>query len=485
MGFVTDVLKRIANSESNPITAYMNLYAESRVEMRKIPKSITMVRGFITPQDIANTAKTDLKSEFCCWDRAVGVYPPELDWSVWELFYSLISNNPSGFVKVFNVDNVDLCLDSSFVEYLTTQYNTEDSREFGFTLLDKYFLNKVSTAYDFDLMYNFMRNTLIDLIKGPHGWMFTSHVQKALDNELNGYAPRYESPDDMVYVYDNAFLGCIIMFLVYRYNEVIMRGNYKESKIDTTFRFTQLMSSLKTNGSDILENSMVISQMFNDVAMIKDPMFSYGIKRHLLTNLGKLYHELKWKPVTGIQTPVENGRREFMRYGDTIEIYKLLLLNPSLNKRQQKNNEVPVNDSCKVTIAESMVIMKEYANARDVMNLTLNAEAAIEYYKDSLGVTIMRTDAERINRLARKVDLCRIQFENMSNQWNKLDATNFAHDILNEIDDAMGKTTNKDSIIALQAIRNDLLQVMVYGRNIDIKKQRNTIYINYPKGYGG
>ena len=45
MGFVTDVLKRIANSESTPITAYMNLYAESRVEMRKIPKSITMVRG--------------------------------------------------------------------------------------------------------------------------------------------------------------------------------------------------------------------------------------------------------------------------------------------------------------------------------------------------------------------------------------------------------------------------------------------------------
>jgi hypothetical protein len=106
----------------------------------------------------------------------------------------------------------------------------------------------------------------------------------------------------------------------------------------------------------------------------------------------------------------------------------------------------------------------------------LIAESIFDMFKKS--------DSKKIIELAREVDQIAVEFEFMYDQYSKSDAMHRAYDCLDRIDKKMNKADTDEMHDALDGIRSKLLEIIKKNRNRNIKKQRMTINIDYPKGYG-
>ena len=93
------------------------------------------------------------------------------------------------------------------------------------------------------------------------------------------------------------------------------------------------------------------------------------------------------------------------------------------------------------------------------------------------------TETEKINEFARKVDKVAIAFESMANQWEKEDAFNLAHDVLDGVDKELHSATNESYILSLNNIRKDLSELMEAGRKNNVQLKRTQIVIAVPAGY--
>jgi hypothetical protein len=117
-------------------------------------------------------------------------------------------------------------------------------------------------------------------------------------------------------------------------------------------------------------------------------------------------------------------------------------------------------------IGECVILEKE----------NLIAESIFDMFKKS--------DSKKIIELAREVDQIAVEFEFMYDQYSKSDAMHRAYDCLDRIDKKMNRADTDEMHDALDGIRSKLLEIIKKNRNRNIKKQRMTINIDYPKGYG-
>ncbi|MFW6001975.1 MAG: hypothetical protein ACOCQD_01400 [archaeon] len=107
---------------------------------------------------------------------------------------------------------------------------------------------------------------------------------------------------------------------------------------------------------------------------------------------------------------------------------------------------------------------------------TLIAESIFDIFK--------KADSKKIIELAREVDQIAVEFEFMYDQYSKSDAMHRAYDCLDRVDKQIRTANSDDLQKALTGIRAKLLDIIKENRNRDIRKQRMTINIEYPKGYG-
>lgn len=461
---------------NDPIVTYMKGYAQSRIEeTKKIPKLVRLVKGILSKEEIDRSLVKSDMSEQPVWDRAVVSYT-HTKYSVADSYARMVEalwqDDQEGFVEA--VANRDYYLDSSFVEHLNNEYNGE-LQEVGYEMLDKFFISKVAEANDLDNMYNYMQNLFIGMVNGVHGRIIKDQI-----NEVTSERSWKEG------IYNDGFLGIVGLYIMYRYNDGVLKGNIYEDQIDPSIRFMQFLSNISCGFIENVSNVTMFSRMMFDICGIKDVVF-INILREIVISLvsNTINHERVNKSViTEIGKSNSKYRENLSLLEISLNVKPLDYLQKKL-REEEKSNKSNDRGFMSTLEKESLGITRSHYNARELMKVTANINTGIEYMAETMGITIMRTDAEKVNNLARKVDLVAIQFESMTNQWNKTDAVNYAWDVIGEIDDAMAKTTNKDTMIALQAIRSQLLQEMARGKEKDIRKMRTTINISYPKGYGG
>lgn len=104
--------------------------------------------------------------------------------------------------------------------------------------------------------------------------------------------------------------------------------------------------------------------------------------------------------------------------------------------------------------------------------------------QESIFSKFKKRDSKKIIKFAREVDQIAVEFEFMYDQYSKSDAMNRAYDCLDRIDKAMSKADTNELHNTLNDIRSNLLDLIKKNRKRNIKKQRTTINIEYPEGYG-
>lgn len=130
-------------------------------------------------------------------------------------------------------------------------------------------------------------------------------------------------------------------------------------------------------------------------------------------------------------------------------------------------------------------ITKNSFKSRDVMlaSLRIQGYKLNDLYSEFLGIDINMTETEKLNDFARKVDKVAIAFESMANQWEKEDAFNLAHDVLDAIDKERDGAKNESYLLSLDNIRKDLNELMEAGRKNNVQLKRTQIVIATPQGY--
>lgn len=469
---------------NNPSIKYLRGYISSRAILKKLPDTISIVKGMISKVDLdkslQDTSEININS---IWNRAVSIYHNKVKSSYKgkRIVISLFNDDVKQFVD--DAKDKAIFVDEAFLNYIATTYHEDgDSMEMGYNLLDKFFLDKVINSYRLDTTYYYMQNILIGILQSPRSYFLQDLMRHdAGDNYLDGYRQ-----EDKLKEFTLAILS---VYIDYCYNEAILRGNLEMDRIDPGYRFIQVLENLYISKLGMLRDNLnTLDELAYSVCNIKDPVFLLLIKSILEDDMryggfGGATKDMAIRMASNLRT-----------YAKNTNLKNILINNKPVDYIQKKSDERErrwndgVDDNafvCMTVESESLHIMKNEVSARDLMRLSFVPNRAVTFYKENVGIQITRTDAEMINNLSRKVDLCSIQFENMSNQWNKEDAFNYAYDILNEIDDAAAKTKNKDTMLAIQAVRNNLTNAMTMARKKDIKKMRTTINISYPKGYGG
>lgn len=480
----------------NKCAIYMKEYAQSRIaETRKVPSTVRLIKGIIKPKEIEKYLLGGDTGSTPVWEKAIGYYfNADMD-DTWrggpytKLIHSLWNNNATDFVEIFTNEG-RYFLDAGFVEYLSNEY-TGELTESGYEMLDKFFLSKVALTKDLDTAFNFMQNILIGIVNGPFGYILKDTIRN-IGNADNRYGNQVgEKENERV---NEPILGLIGLYITFRYNEAILRGNYADDMIEPSYRLFQILKSFSTKVADASFDTENYVGMVFDLCGIQDSVFITSFRR--LVNRAILWRGREWSSNAAL-----NGNIVKNKFNDIEKLEKPLSLieiflnakpieflqrkEKGINKYERRINEDNTDTTFMTALeGESLGLMKNNLMARDLMLITANINKGIKYLKESVGIKIMRTDAEIINRISRKIDLVSIEFECMSNQWNKMDAMNHAYDVVQEIDDYAAKTTNKDTMLALQSLRGQLLNIILEARGKDIKKLRTTINITYPKGYG-
>lgn len=463
------------------IKAYFNTKDKNCIK----PNYIGIIDGLLSRKDVDETLGSN-PEDTGIWDRAVGIYMSNT-YDTYRLVQSIYDNDVDGFVKSFEdgKDAVEVYVDKVFIEYVVNNYSDPSGREIGYGLLDKYLLNKIATFYDLDLMYSYMQNTLIDLYNNPNSQI----IFNGLDPHRGQYQMNINYLGDIGYQNtqrkDN-ILKIVGFYLQYCFNESIIRQNINFEKVSPGFRFMQVLSNiyLDRTGNNIYNPN--VNSLFFDVCGIRDICFIIKIKACLF----QIYESMAERN-SGIRNELLKVKDEHMKFINRRSLKGVLINQKPANYIQNKkmandgidSGNVNERPELFVTVQESLCITKKCFAPRDVTK-ALSSDNGLSYFAETVGIQITRTDAEKVRNISRRIDVCLIQFENMSNQWNKVDAMNYAHDILNDIDDMQLVTTNKDTMLALEALKSQLLTAMADARKIDIKKLRTNIVINYPAGYG-
>lgn len=463
-------------SDSNNQSKYIREYFNSKSGIKRLPKHIYIIDGLISKNEVL----ASLKSNETIWDRAIAIYPSNT-WDINVIYTAVFNNDVSRFVRAFEdgVESTDIYIDKCFVEYLVNNYSDEAGLQLGYDLLDKYLFNKIALYYDLDNMFAYMQNIMVDLYNNP----LSHQILQAISLDL---------PD---WTHDKEYSGnkkrrakeFVSLFILYSFNEVILRGNLNLERTAPGYRCMQIIENIYLDWSAyIYKHNM--NSLFFDICGIKDVVFLIKTKEIML----KLCDNYAYNN-SGLSMQYDTIAKDINQFMNRRSLKKVFLNQKPANykvdvgRRLEEKCITGINNDTETElftlVKESLCITKREMPARDVMFVT-SRSGAISYFSEVVGIQLTKTEAEKVRGIARRIDMALIQFENMSNQWNKVDAMNYAHDILNDIDDLMYITTNKDTMLALESLRGELYRAMVNARSKDIKKMRTNIVINYPAGYG-
>ena len=378
-------------------------------------------------------------------------------------------------------------IDTTYIDAISTTYKGDEIN----TIFAQQVMNKVASREFKNTFNDYVGNVFMELVEvleeanisipDVSKYEYTGKINKDPNWKLLNYDINKRGIDICEFSSNTLIVYIASLYAYYIANRDLVDG-LLPSTFDYKIKFKSFLHTFKmiTSKLNKFENLNII----HDMLEIDDTVF-YGLLSMGLTNIHNSKEDksamFKFGGKLNTDAP----------YGNKTDLSGVYSGDEYPSERMLSPKVLPdTMYSDKGLIAES--VMKQN-------NLSLNSDASTmsklfiecgvskvrEYFSELMNIRITRTDAEKINYLARKVDRCLILFENMSNVWNKMDAMDFAYDILNEIDEIYLKSTDKNFLLALDSIRKTLTDGMVDCRKKDIKKLRTTINIVYPQGYEG
>lgn len=255
--------------------------------------------------------------------------------------------------------------------------------------------------------------------------------------------------------YNNKFLKLLDLTIMWYINYKIVKQNVLEK--DIFYRIDKLLRIMdRVRG---FNKSYYFKMMFSgDIDIKEDSLMDVMFNRIYLENLNNNPYEkkdIKYKPM-------------YLKRNDETILH-------SDGTSSNKNNLISEAPLISFDVDSSDVI-KFISECAILGQDTLISESIFDVFKKS--------DTKKIIELAREVDQIAVEFEFMYDQYSKSDAMHRAYDCLDRIDKQMRKADTEDLQKALSGIRSKLLDIIKENRNKNIKKQRMSINIEYPKGYG-
>lgn len=495
------------SSEKNRIEKYdkarkvIRGYFDSRKEHTRnnIPATIYLVDGMVDKKLIEDSRNGLLEDTDRLGDKAISFYGAVDRYD--DLFLvSVARDKRSDFVK--NVMESNIYIDKDFLIYIHDSYFVNDTREDGYEVLDRYILNKIAIYMDTDRMYTFfetMYNELHESRDLEQLLMFIDDFAESTDRDNDFLAPWRKNGDGSGKVdVHKALMNLLNLYITYLYNEVIIHGNSKALDKNNINNFISFVGNLKAS---IVTTEVSFFDTFTyDMCGIKCKVFNLHLKQVLLDVIDRVERSQVIGLGGGISSYLFQKRLD--AYNTVLKDIKALTIRMPIDGDEDENL---VTDGCgggkhskwyyvkkkeKELVSanltmDSMCITKDYFEAIDVMRLTQKEMQATSFFKESFNFHITRTENEKINQFARRIAQTQILYTNMNNIWNKQDATDKAFDIKSDIDDEIDSTTSESYRKALLNLKENLLKIMAEGEKVDIKSQRQSIYVNYPVGYKG